>query len=124
MTQRTSSTSTSDKTRNNENAKPLQDRAVNIPVSVLKVVKLKATIESVDVEKRSVIFARKKGQSLELTFPQPRGREQIKVSNKAAKILGKKKLKLEELTAGSKVQLRYYPALSQVMELVIEKPAG
>ena len=58
---------------------------------------------------------------MELTFPQPSGREQIKASKKTAKLLGRKKLTLEELKTGSKVQLQYYPLLGQVMELIIDR---
>ena len=59
-----------------------------------------------------------------VSFSQPRGREQIKLSKKAAKAIGKKVLELEELQPGSKVSLQYYPGLGQLMELIIEKPTG
>jgi hypothetical protein len=62
-----------------------------------------------------------------LTFPQPRGREQVKASKKMSKQLGKSKLTLEdldELKEGAKISLQYYPMLDQVMELVIEEPGG
>ena len=59
-------------------------------------------------------------RALTLSFSQPAGREQIKTSKKAAKALGKKKLSLEELSEGAKVEVQYYPALGQVMELVVD----
>ena len=94
--------------------------------AVLTIVKVKGSISDVDLEKRSVTIVpdSKKADKVELTFPQPRGREQIKVSKKAAKRLGKKDIELDELKPGTSVRLRYYPSLQQVMELIVEQPAG
>ena len=94
--------------------------------AVLTVVKVKGSIGDVDLEKRSVTIVPdgKKAGKVELTFPQPSGREQIKVSKKAAKRLGKKDIELEELKPGTSVKLQYYPSLQQVMELIVEQPAG
>ena len=113
-----------DKARSTNDHAP--DTPIDVPDSVLKVVKVKGTVEKVDLAKRTVTFAsEKKGDAnLELTFSQPAGREQIKVSKKAEKVLGKKKLDLEELKSGSKVILEYYPALQQVMSLTVEKPSA
>lgn len=99
---------------------------LNRQEAVLTVVKVKGSIGGVDLEKRSVtvIPEGKKTDKIELTFPQPNGREQIKISKKAAKRLGKKDIELEELKPGSSVKLRYYPSLQQVMELIVEHPAG
>lgn len=99
---------------------------LNHDEGVLDVVKLKGKVGKVDLDKRTItIVSKKKKQGeIELTFSQPRGREQIKLSKKAAKILGKKGLELEEVQPGSEVRLQYYPGLGQVMELIIEKPAG
>ncbi len=84
------------------------------------------SIGKVDLDKRTVTIVpkKKKQGELELTFAQPRGREQVKLSKKAAKLLGKKRLELEQVQPGSEVSLRYYPSLGQMMELIIEKPAG
>lgn len=91
------------------------------PNAPLKVQKLKGVIHSVDLDKRTVsITGHKSKAPLELAFSQPSGREQIKASRKAAKATGKNKLTLEELESGTKVQLRYYPALGQVMELLVD----
>lgn len=90
------------------------------PNSVLKVVKVKGTVQSIDLQKRSVTIAPSKGQPMELTFSQPAGREQLKVGKKAIKRLGKKRLRLEELTSGAKVKVQYYPVLSQLMELEVK----
>jgi hypothetical protein len=93
---------------------------------MLEIVKLKGTVSKVDLERRTVTILpdkKKEGGELELSFAQPKGREQVKVSKKAAKLLGKKDLELEEVRPGSKVKLEYYPGLGQVMELTIEKPA-
>jgi hypothetical protein len=57
---------------------------------------------------------------LVLTFSQPEGREQIKLSKKAEKRLGKKRLQLDEVATGSEAQIRYYPALGQIMELTVD----
>jgi hypothetical protein len=113
-----------DKARSTNDRAP--DAPLDVPESVLKVVKVKGAVERVDLAKRTVTIVpeKKNAEALELSFPQPSGREQIKVSNKAEKILGKKKLDLEELKAGSKVVLEYYPALQQVMSLTVEKPAA
>ena len=99
---------------------------LNRDAGVLEVVKLKGTIGKVDLDKRTVTIVpkKKKQGEIELTFAQPRGREQVKLSRKAAKLLGKKGLELEDVQPGSKVSLQYYPGLGQVMELIIEKPAG
>ncbi len=113
-----------DKARSPNDHSP--DAPLDVPDSVLKVVKVKGTIEKVDLTKRTVTIAseKKNDAPLELTFSQPAGREQIKVSKKAEKVLGKNKLDLEELKAGSKVALEYYPVLQQVMSLTVEKPAA
>ena len=39
-------------------------------------------------------------------------------------MLGKKRLKLEELKVGSEVSLQYYPVLGQLLELIVEQPAS
>ncbi len=90
------------------------------PNSVLKVVKLKGTVKSIDLQKRTVTIASSKGQPLELAFSQPAGREQLKAGKKALKRLGKKRIRLEELESGAKVKAQYYPVLAQLMELVVE----
>ena len=111
---------TSGKTRPGDNTNAQGNVLGERPQGVLDVVKLKGVISAVDTTGRTVsVKPNKREESLVLTFPQPAGREQIKTSKKAAKILGKKKLSLEELKVGAKVDLRYYPALSQVMELVV-----
>jgi len=119
-----SDVSAMDKTRNSDDRAPKSPLAV--PDAVLKVVKVKGTVEKVDLVKRSVTIGseKKDDPDLELTFSQPSGREQIRVSKKAEKLLGKKKLDLEELKSGSKVILEYYPALQQVMSLTVEKPSA
>ena len=123
--QKTSTTSSGAKIRRDIDFKGGPEAPLNKPESVLKVLKVKGTLEGIDLKKRTVtIRPAKRDTGLELGFPQPAGREQIKVSKKAAKILGTKKLKLEELKAGSKVRLQYYPALDQLMELIIEKPSS
>ncbi len=90
------------------------------PTSVLKIVKTKGSVKSVDLQKRTVTIAPPKGEPLVLAFSQPAGREQVKTGKKAAKRLGKKRLRLEELESGAKVRAQYYPVLGQLMELVVE----
>ena len=92
------------------------------PEAVLDVVKLKGVVSKIDLAKRTItVSTGKEEEPLELAFPQPSGREQIKVSKKVAREIGKKKMTLEELEVGSKINLQYYSALGQVMELVVEE---
>ena len=120
--QKTSTTATGDKVRTTERYTGEHQTQINKPTSVLKVVKVKGILDKIDLNKRTVtIIPDKKKDGVELTFSQPSGREQIKASKKAAKLLGRKKLTLEELRTGSKVQLQYYPLLGQVMELIIDR---
>ena len=90
------STSSSDKTRN---APYLDDKGAPLdqPSTPLKIVKMKGVVENVDLDKRTItIYSGKKHRrSIELTFPQPNGLEQVKTSKKTSKILGKKRLALE-----------------------------
>ena len=90
------------------------------PTSVLKIVKAKGVVKSIDLQQRTVTIAPAKGEPLVLAFSQPAGREQVKTGKKAAKRLGKKRLRLEELESGAKVRAQYYPVLAQLMELVVE----
>ena len=91
------------------------------PDQVLRVTKARGVISSVDLEKRTVTITLKGREAMELGFSQPAGREQIKTSKKAARSLGKRKLALEEVTVGSRVQLEYYAVLSQMLELLVEE---
>ena len=125
--QNTSSKAPGDQVRSTE-SRPGPSSPLYVPDSPLDVVKLKGTLDKVDLEKRTVTISSKKfDEPVDLTFPQPRGREQVKVSKKVSKQLGKSKLTLEELDElkkGAKVSLQYYPMLGQVMELVIEEPGS
>jgi hypothetical protein len=123
LTAQTSSEPAMDKTR--VGGRP-GEAPINNPGSVLEIIKLKGTLEKIDLQARTVTISpeKKEAADLLLTFPQPKGREQVRVSKKAEKQLGKKKLDLEELKTGSKVTLEYYPALQQVMSLTIEQPAS
>ena len=90
------------------------------PEKVLQVIRAKGTVTSVDLEKRTVQFALSKSGPIELAFSQPAGREQLKTGKKAAKRFGKTRIALEELPAGSKVRVQYYPLLSQLLEVVVD----
>ncbi|MDA0205119.1 MAG: hypothetical protein O2795_07210 [Acidobacteria bacterium] len=93
----------------------------NIPTGVLDVEKLSGTISKIDLKARTIsVHTKKSSPDLVLTFSQPEGREQIKMSKKAEKKLGKKRLRLDEVEMGSAVQVRYYPALAQIMELTVD----
>lgn len=102
-----------------------------------------AVVTAVDLEKRSItVLPAKRGHKfkvaevgakgrewhkvdkMELTFMVPSGREQVKVSKKAAKTLGKKTLTLEELQVGSKTKVEYYPVLRQIVQITVEQPAS
>ena len=89
--QKTSTTATGDKIRTTERYTG-EHAPINRPTSVLKVVKVKGILDKIDLEKRTVtIVPLKKKDALELTFPQPSGREQIKASKKGRETTGKKK---------------------------------
>ena len=90
------------------------------PEKVLKIIKAKGTVTSVDLKKRTVLLALGKSGPMELAFSQPAGREQLKTGKKVAKKLGKTRILLEELQAGSKVRVQYYPLLSQLLEVVVD----
>ena len=90
------------------------------PEMVLKVVKDKGEVRSVDLEKRTVQFSLAKTKAIELSFSQPVGREQIKAGKKATKRIGKNRLQLEELEPGARVRVQYYPLLSQLLEVVVD----
>jgi hypothetical protein len=92
-----------------------------IPTGVLEIEKLSGTISKVDLAARTIsVQTKKDAPELVLTFSQPEGREQIKLSKKAEKKLGKKRLRLDEVAMGSEVQIRYYPMLGQIMELTVD----
>ena len=111
---------TSSKTRPNDNANALGTELGVKPEAVLKIEKIKGVIRNIDLKTRTVtVDPDGKEQALQLTFAQPEGREQIKTSKKAMKALGKKKLLLEEVKVGAKVELRYYITLGQMMELIV-----
>ena len=90
------------------------------PESVLKIMKDKGTVTSVDLENRTVLLSLSKSKAIELSFSQPQGREQLKAGKKAVKRIGKNRIRLEELQAGAKVRVQYYPLLSQLLEVVID----
>lgn len=90
------------------------------PEKVLDIVKAKGTVTSVDLDKRTVLLDLAKKGKVELAFSQPAGREQLKTGKKAAKRLGKARIVLEELPAGAKVRVQYYPLLSQLLEVVMD----
>ncbi|MBI1356715.1 MAG: hypothetical protein GC160_20435 [Acidobacteria bacterium] len=111
----------SSKTRPNDNANGVGNELGSMPDKVLKTIKENGVIKNVDLAARTVTIGEKKGGDLELSFSQPNGREQIKTSKKYAKSTGKKKLLLEEVKVGSKVQFEYYALLGQLMVLTVEE---
>ncbi len=90
------------------------------PEAVLKIVKAKGSVKSVDIQGRRVLLALGRHGELDLTFSQPEGREQIKLGKKAAKRLGTTRIRLDELRPGSKVRVQYYPQLAQLLEVVVD----
>jgi hypothetical protein len=119
--------STGSKTRAGDHTNAVGTELGERPEAVLRIVKLKGRLSAIDLKERTITIAPEKKSTeddLTLTFSQPEGREQIKTSKKAEKVLGKKRLKLEELKVGSEVSLQYYPVLGQLMELTIEQPAS
>lgn len=92
------------------------------PDAVLKVLKAKGTVRSIDLNARTVVIdSGKKTGQLTLGFAQPEGREQIKASKKLAKSSGRPKLSLEELKPGASVEIQYYSALSQMLEMTVAR---
>jgi hypothetical protein len=117
--------SSSSKIRPGDSSNAVGNELGEKPEAVLRIVKVKGKLSHIDLKERTITIATDKDDKedgLKLTFAQPEGREQIKVSKKAEKVLGKKRLKLEELKVGSEVSLQYYPLLGQLMELTIEQP--
>ncbi len=90
------------------------------PESVLKIIKAKGAVKSVDVRNRSVLLDLGRRGELQLAFSQPAGREQIKLAKKAARRLGTTRITLEELQADTKVRVQYYPQLAQLLEVVVD----
>ena len=101
--------------------------------------KAKATVTFVDLEKRTIKLApaKKNGtfriaeitregrtwhrvKEMELTFVTPKGLEKIRASGKAAKRLGKKQLRLEEIPKDATVKVEYYPAGPAAREVIVE----
>jgi hypothetical protein len=127
LAQKSSQQSSSSKIRPGDHSNAVGIELGETPEAVLRIVKAKGKLSAIDLKERTVTVSTDKKDSedgLKLTFSQPNGREQIKVSKKAEKILGKKRLKLEELKVGSEVSLEYYPVLGQLMELTVEQPAS
>ena len=59
---------------------------------------------------------------LQMEFLAPPGFEQIKVSKKASRALGKERLTLEELTLGSEVRAEFYPVrVPETIEVAVRE---
>jgi hypothetical protein len=119
--------SSSSKIRPGDHSNAVGNELGENPEAVLQIVNVKGKLSAVDLKDRTITIATDKKdneEGLKLAFSQPAGREQIKVSKKAEKVLGKKRLKLEELKVGSEVSLQYYPVLGQLLEMVVEQPAS
>jgi hypothetical protein len=117
----------SSKTRPGDHSNAVGNELGETPEAVLQIVKVKGKLSAIDLKARTITIAndkKDKEDGLTLSFSQPTDREQIKVSKKAEKLLGKKRLKLEELKVGSEVSLQYYPVLGQLLELVVETPTS
>jgi hypothetical protein len=119
--------SSSSKIRPGDSSNAVGNEIGEKPEAVLHIVKVKGKLSAIDLKDRTITIEtdkKDKEEGLKLAFSQPTGREQIKVSKKAEKVLGKKRLKLEELKVGSEVSLQYYPVLGQLLELIVEQPAS
>lgn len=109
--------------------------------SLAKPQKVKALVTAVDFQERSItLLPAKQGQQfrvadlgdkgrewysvpeLQLTFVVPAGLEKIGASKKAAKALGKKTMRLEDVGVGSQVQVEYYPVLRQILKMRLMRP--
>ena len=106
--------------------------------------KAKAIVMAVDLSKRTIKIApaKKNGtfrvaeitpegrvwhqvKEMELTFVTPSGQEQIRASGKAAKRLGKKRLRLDEIPKDARIKVEYYPAGPAAREIIVESvPSG
>ena len=56
---------------------------------------------------------------MNLFFVTPKRLEQIKASGQAAKHLGKKRLRLEEIPQGATIKMEYYPAGPAAREVIV-----
>ena len=100
----------------------LPPRQGDAPTSVLRVEKLKGTLKEVDLKKRTVTVTHAGGEET-FSFPTAAGREKVSLSKKVAREAGKKSLRLEDIQAGCRVKVSYYPALGTIMELLVEELA-
>ena len=102
--------------------------------------KAKATVQKVDLEKRTVtVVPVKKGGQFKVAELGPAGRtwlqvdemecgfvvapgmEKITVSKAAAKALGKKSITLDELPVGSEIKIEYYPVPRALLAITLER---
>ena len=96
---------------------------------IIKGVDLKArTIKVVPMKKNGSFKVARIGEEgrvwststeMDLVFVTPKGLEQIKVAGQAAKQLGKKRLRLEDIPQGATIKMEYYPAGPAVREVIV-----
>ena len=110
----------------------------DIPEYFVAPQKTKAIIKAIDLEARTikVIPIKKNGsfrvaqineqgrawstsKEMTLVFITPKGLEQIKASGQAAKHLGKRTLRLDEIPLDARIKVEYYPAGPAAREVIV-----
>ena len=93
---------------------------VDVKARTLRIVPVKknGSFRVADLDSKGRVWRRVK--EMELGFITPSGREKIRASGQAAKRLGKKGLRLEEIPKDARIKVEYYPAAAAALEVVVE----
>jgi len=104
---------------NNPNPKTVTSRS---PQSALEIRKIEGKIIALEQEARTLTVESATGEIQTLGFMVPAGAETIKTTKKAAKTLGKKSMRFNELRRGTEVKTTYYAALDSMETIVVTRP--
>ena len=93
---------------------------VDVKARTLKIVPAKknGSFRVADLDTQGLVWRRVK--EMELSFIMPSGREKIRASGQAAKRLGKKGLRLEEIPKDARIKVEYYPVAAAALEVVVQ----
>lgn len=105
--------------KNNPNPQTATSRT---PRSALEIRKIEGKIIALDEERRTLTIESATGEIRTLGFMVPAGAEKIKTTKKAAKTLGKKSMRFNELRRGTEVKTSYYAALDSMETIVVTRP--
>jgi hypothetical protein len=94
-------------------------KAIDLEARTIKVIPVKknGTFRVAQINEQGRAWS--KSKEMTLIFVTPKGLEQIKASGQAAKHLGKKSLRLEDIPEDAKVKLEYYPAGPAAREVIV-----